>query len=367
MAVQKISIQEFLQLAKQHLVLDVRSPSEYTHAHIPNALSLPLFTDEERKIVGTTYKQNSRQQAIKIGLDFFGPKMKSIVEEVESIVSNLLLAENKTKKISANEQTETRNVLLIHCWRGGMRSAAIAWLLDLYGYTVYTLVGGYKAYRNWVLKQFEKEYKLAVIAGNTGSGKTLILHQLKKQLHSIIDLEDLACHKGSAFGALGQKPQPTQEMFENLLATQLSPLSSIPSTSTFIEDESQRIGNLIIPQSLWKQMRNSPVYFLDIPFEERLNYIIKDYGNFEKDKLVNAIIRIQTRLGGLETKNAINHLLENNIRECFAILLKYYDKWYSKGLKNRENLNAFLNKIPCFSVDTQTNTKNLILCALKPN
>lgn len=369
MPVQKITIEEFLSLAKTHPVLDVRSPGEYTHAHIPGANSFPLFSDEERKQVGTTYKQQSRETAIKLGLDFFGPKMKNFIEEAEKIydVRRTMYENSMEEEFSVNRTSNiSPRTLLIHCWRGGMRSAAIAWLLDMYGFKVYTLVGGYKAYRKWVLDQFEKSYRLNVIGGNTGSGKTLVLHELKRQNYPVIDLEQLANHKGSAFGALGLPPQPTQEMFENLLAERLSTFNFELSTPVFVEDESQRIGDVNIPIVFWKQMRNTQVYYLDIPFEERLEYIVKDYGSFDKEKLVNAIIRIQKRLGGLETKTAINHLLKNNIIECFRILLTYYDKWYQKGLNNRENLASQLNKIPCLSVDTAENTKNLVSCALKP-
>ena len=371
MPIQKITIEEFLQLAKQHPVLDVRSPGEYTHAHMPGAVSLPLFTDEERKVVGTAYKQQSKQEAIKIGLDYFGLKMKTMVEMVESIIGNMQLSINKKRKATKQEDTlPVANCLLVHCWRGGMRSAGVAWLLDLYGFKVYTLIGGYKAYRKWVQAQFEKEYPFKIIGGYTGSGKTLVLNEMSKQNKSTIDLEALANHKGSAFGALGEAPQPKQEMFENLLAVKLSEISEYLKASpsgegldgAYIEDESQRIGNLQIPMPLWYTMRKSPVYFLDIPFEERLNYLTEEYGKFEKEKLVNAIIRIQKRLGGLDTKNAVNYLLENNHKECFRILLTYYDKYYLKGLQNRENLSSLLNKIPCSGVDTSVNTQNLLSC-----
>ena len=370
MAIQKLTIEEFLVLAQQYPVLDVRSPGEYTHAHIPGAHNLPLFNDEERKLVGTAYKQQSREAAIKIGLDFFGVKMKAMVEEVEKIVSGWQLTVGKGHIANGNKlpeskqhQLRTANCVLLHCWRGGMRSAGIAWLLDLYGFKVYTLVGGYKAYRKWVLAQFEKEYNFNIIGGYTGSGKTLLLHELKKQNQTIIDLEALACHKGSAFGAFGEKEQPGQEMFENLLAGKLQAAShELRAMSIWLEDESQRIGNLQIPMPLWYNMRKCPVYFLDIPFEERLGYLVEEYGKFEKEKLVNAIIRIQKRLGGLETKNAINHLLENDHKECFRILLTYYDKWYGKALFNRENITALLNKIPCSSVDTTANIKKLLSC-----
>ncbi|MGF2413459.1 tRNA 2-selenouridine(34) synthase MnmH [Ferruginibacter sp.] len=369
MAIQKVTIEEFLQLAKQHPVFDVRSPGEYVHAHIPGAISLPLFTDEERKVVGTAYKQQSKQTAIKFGLDYFGVKMRSMVEEVESLMVARKTLAGKTAP-TTNEQPTTNNIL-VHCWRGGMRSAGVAWLLDLYGFKVYTLIGGYKVYRKWVQAQFEKEYAFKIIGGYTGSGKTLVIQQLAQQQQNIIDLEALANHKGSAFGALGEEPQPKQEMFENLLAKKLVDVSSkitdsanndqLPS-NIYLEDESQRIGNLQIPMPLWFTMRKCPVYFLDIPFEERLNYITEEYGKFKTEQLVNAIIRIQKRLGGLETKNAITRLLENNHKACFSILLTYYDKLYNKGLQNRENLSALLNKIPCLSVDTTTNTQNILIC-----
>jgi tRNA 2-selenouridine synthase len=356
MPIQKLTIEQFLELAATHPVLDVRSPGEYNHAHIPGAHSLPLFTDEERKIVGTAYKQQSREAAIKIGLNFFGIKMKGIVEQVENIVAAFYKTDTNSK--APVPPLGGGGGILVHCWRGGMRSAGVAWLLDLYGFKVYTLVGGYKAYRKWVLAQFEKEYAFNIIGGYTGSGKTLLIHELIQKQKKVIDLEALANHKGSAFGAVG--PQPKQEMFENKLATELF---NVADKAIYLEDESQRIGNLQIPMPLWYMMRKSPVYFIDVPFKQRLDFITEEYKNSSKESLVNAIIRIQKRLGGLETKNAINHLLEDNYTDCFAILLKYYDKWYTKALDSRENLSSLLNKIPCSGVDTTANIQKLLSCS----
>jgi tRNA 2-selenouridine synthase len=385
MAITKITIEEFLALAKTNLVLDVRSPSEYAHAHIPNAQSLPLFNDEERKIVGTAYKQESKEIAIKLGLDFFGKKMRGMVEEVEKIIANYELQITGSNKPNNNSNSDLNNTtnpqpattkpvtIVLHCWRGGMRSAGVAWLLDLYGFKVYTLVGGYKAYRNWVLQQFEKDYHFKIIGGYTGSGKTLLLNALAKENNATIDLEGLANHKGSALGGIGQAKQPSQEMFENLLANELlqkdneSSKSSEPTFNfepstlnpIWLEDESQRIGNLQIPMSLWRTMRNSKVYFFNIPFEERLNYLTEEYGIQKKDELVTAIMRIQKRLGGLETKTAINFLLENNFKESFRILLTYYDKYYLKGLYNRENAKELITTIETEKVDTNINIELL--------
>lgn len=345
--VQKVTIEEFLEIAKQFPVLDVRSPGEYQHAHIPGAYSLPLFTDEERKVVGTAYKQQSRHAAIKIGLDYFGVKMRKMVEEVEEIVKARFKG-NKSIMMPVPPPGSGGGSVLVHCWRGGMRSAGVAWLLDLYGFKVYTLAGGYKVYRKWVRDQFEKEYKLNVIGGYTGSAKTMVLRKLGEQRFPLVDLEALANHKGSAFGGMDEVTQPRQEMFENLLAKSLHENAS---AEIFIEDESQRIGLLQIPNSLWATMRKSPVYFLEIPFEERLLYITEEYGKYDKEKLVNAIIRIQKRLGGLETKTAINYLLEDNHKECFSILLKYYDKYYMKGLHNRSDLPGVLHTVTSETID----------------
>ena len=344
MPIQKILIDYFVKMEKNtFLLLDVRSPGEYSHAHIPGAFNLPLFSNEERKVVGTAYKQESREQAIKLGLNYFAPKMVVMVEEVEK-----LLVENKFNKNSP---------VIVHCWRGGMRSAGVAWLLDLYGFKVFTIIGGYKSFRNWTLNQFEITYQFKVVGGYTGSGKTEVLTALIKKGETVIDLEDIAKHKGSAFGNLTGIQQPSQEMFENLLAIELF---KHKDKCIWLEDESQRVGDVNIPIKLYYNKQASVVYFLDIPFEERLKYIVKDYGKNTKDKLVNAIIRIKKRLGGLDTKNAINFLLEDDIENCFAILLKYYDKYYLKGLQSRENIQLLLKTIPCNSVDAKANTNTLL-------
>lgn len=311
MAVQSIELSNFLELSAKFPVLDVRSPGEYAHAHIPGAYSLPLFTDQERAQVGTAYKQQSREQAIKIGLDFYGPKMRAMVEQVEALKSD---------------------TVLVHCWRGGMRSAGVAWLLDLYGFKVFTLLGGYKTYRQYIVESFQLPASIKILAGYTGSAKTAVLEKLQRLGEPVINLEKLANHKGSAFGHIGLPTQPSQEMFENLLGTAIR---SIGSSTCWLEDESWRIGSLLIPQPYYQQMRMAPCYFVDIPFEERLNYIMQDYGTATKEELIQAVLKIQKRLGGLETKTAIGFLVENNIKEAFRILLQYYDKFYRKGLLSR--------------------------------
>lgn len=347
MAAERIHIEQFLALATQFPVIDVRSPGEYAHAHLPGAYSMPLFTDEERKMVGTAYKQENREQAIKLGLDYFGPKMRSMVETAEEIAG---------KSAAAGQN----KCILVYCWRGGMRSGAVSWLLDLYGFKVYTLTGGYKKFRNLVLDTFKQPFPFHILGGYTGSGKTYLLHALKQQGEKIVDLEELASHKGSAFGNIGLPKQPSQEMFENKLALKLREAMEEPGKTgapmpghqlpIWLEDESQRIGLVNIPNELWKTMRQSPVWFVEIPFEERLTHLVQEYGGLDQERLLDAIGRISQKLGNLNAGTASTLLKQGEIRGCFEILLRYYDKFYFRSLHNREDLNSLLHSIVCKSV-----------------
>jgi tRNA 2-selenouridine synthase len=235
-----------------------------------------------------------------------------------------------------NEQSK---IILVHCWRGGMRSAGVAWLLDLYGFKVYTLAGGYKAFRHWVFEQFHQPGPVHILGGYTGSGKTDLLHHLQSaSKFAVIDLEGLAGHKGSAFGAIGLEKQPSQEMFDNKLAIALFRIrqqehtnvnkqtnTPAPLKTIWLEDESQRIGTVNIPTAFWEHMRKQPIYFLDIPFEERLLYLTETYGKLNKGELAAAITRIQKRLGGLETTTALGHHPLKMILSP-ALFLLYYIK-----------------------------------------
>lgn len=342
MSATRISIDQFINLAPSHLIIDVRSPKEHQHAHYPGALSIPLFDDEERRVVGTTYKQKSREQAIKIGLNYFGPKMKTIVNQVESELSK-----------------RGSRAVIVHCWRGGMRSAAIAWLLDLYGFEVYTLEGGYKKFRNWVLSQFEKPYQLRILGGYTGSAKTEILHELTKQHHAVIDLEGLAEHKGSSFGNLKESPQPSTEHFENKLALQLYHLTAIAfeNPTIWVESESSRVGNVNVPHKFFNQMKQAERLNIEVPFEKRLDFILQGYGHFDTDKLIAATKRIAKRLGGLNTKNVISFLEEGDCRSAFAILLEYYDRAYAKSRRNYQSASLHLKLL---NTDPQENTRLIL-------
>lgn len=343
MAIIRSNISDFLVQCRNKPLFDVRSPGEYQHAHIPGAISLPLFSDAERKEVGTAYKQQSRETAIKIGLDFFGPKMRTMVETVEA-------AAGDDKSI------------FVYCWRGGMRSGAVSWLLDLYGFKVTVLAGGYKAFRNFALKSFEESYTFKVLGGYTGSGKTEVLKTLELAGETVIDLEGIASHKGSAFGKFGMPKQPGQEMFENKLCLALMEAASRSKKQTapiWVEDESQRIGDINLPKTVWERLREAPVVFLDIPFEERLARIEAEYGGISAEHLKDSIIRISKRLGPQNATAAIQFLEEGNAKEAFRILLHYYDKRYLKGLHNRANLENLLTRLPCEKVSMH-NAQQLI-------
>lgn len=345
MPITKLSIEDFFPLAKHTIILDVRSPGEYLQAHIPGAVNFPLFTNEERKEIGTSYKQVSKQNAIKIGLEYFGKNLVKMVEQAELLV--------KSKSGNSSE-------VIVHCWRGGMRSAAVAWLLDLYGFKVYLLEGGYKSYRRWTQKQFEKKYQFNILGGYTGSNKTGVLQLLKKEGYPVIDLEALAGHMGSAFGNLQRHEQPSQEQFENDLAFELHQLSAADSSKKiWMEYESQRIGNINIPLNFFNYFSELPYYFLNVPVEQRLKHIVDLYGKASKESLINAIVRITKKLGGLEAKTAINCLMDDDIKGCFTILLHYYDKLYHKNEAKRKQENRQIISIDCETTNASINLQKI--------
>lgn len=324
--IQKIPIDQFIQLSKSYPVFDVRTPSEFYKGHIPGANNLPLFNDEERAVVGTIYNKQGREKAILQGLDFVGPRMRSMVECIE--------------------KTTTSRTLLIHCWRGGMRSGSVAWLVNFFGYEIFTLDGGYKSFRNFVLAEFEKKRNFIVIGGKTGSGKSSILTELKAKNNQVLDLEKIANHKGSAFGSIGMPEQPRQEHFENLIAAQLFTFTN--DQPIYVEDESRKIGGLQIPNPLWDQMRNSPVINLEVPIEERINHLVEEYGKGDLALLGHSILKIRENLGGSNAKEALDLLGQNDLEGCCRILLAYYDKTYLYGLsqRNPESVHTIsLNKI----------------------
>ncbi len=316
-----VNIQEFLKFSETLPLLDVRTPLEYEHGHIPGANNFPLFNNEERKTVGTMYKQQGKQAAVLKGLEFVGPKLKGLVQSA----------------IKLNKG----DTFLIHCWRGGMRSSSVAWLLETYGFKTIILKGGYKSFRQFVLNSFSEHLNLLILGGRTGAAKTLLLYELQNQGQQIIDLEKLANHKGSSFGSLGEIKQPSQESFENELAIALINLNK--DKTVWLEDESRMVGQKVIPDELWKQMRCAKVVYLDIPFDERVKYLVNEYGKFSKEELIESTNRISKRLGGQNAKLAIKAINEGDLTTACQINLSYYDKAYDHGIdkRNPESINRF--------------------------
>lgn len=302
----KIDIVRFLKLTETIPVADVRSPSEYSRGHIPGAFNIPLFSDEERAAVGTRYVKEGRIRAILKGLELTGPEMHQKLREA--------------LKIAKDYQ------ILVHCWRGGMRSEAMAWLFSLGGLTTYTLENGYKSYRHHVLSGLAGKRKVIVLGGMTGSSKTHILKYIRNLGNQVIDLEGLANHKGSAFGALGQQPQPSSEHFSNLLWEEWSKIDAdIP---VWLEDESRNIGTVFMPGEFYDHIRFSPAIILKMPVEKRLPRLIEEYSKYPKELLVESVNRISRRIGGDNARDALEAIEADDFAKAIEITLRYYDKTY---------------------------------------
>ena len=307
-----INISQFMELAKTLPVIDVRSPSEYCRGHIPGAVNIPLFNDEERAVVGTTYVKVGRNEAVLQGLEFAGKKMRMLCEAALAL---------KSEK------------LLIHCWRGGMRSRSMAWLFETVNLQCYVLEGGYKTYRHAVLNEMTTPRELRILSGYTGSGKTEILAELKKLQQQVIDLEDLAHNKGSAFGAMGQPPQPSVEHFENLLFSELQKTDK--TKPLWLEDESVNIGKTQIPAAFFNQMKQAKTVQIIVPQSVRVQRLLKEYGNFDRMLLAESIKKIEKRLGYDRCKQALELCAAGELAQVTKILLDYYDKAYEYQISMR--------------------------------
>ncbi len=294
-------------------ILDVRSPGEFAQGHIPGAVSLPLFTDAERAEVGICYKQQGHDQAVELGFALAGGKFAGFIAQA--------------KQIAPDRQ------LRLHCWRGGMRSEAVAWVLELAGFEVSLLKGGYKTFRRWVLHQFERPKPIVILGGMTGTGKTDILQALWGLGEQVIDLEHLANHRGSSFGALGLPPQPTQEQFENALALAWAAIDA--RRPVWLEAESRRIGLCRIPDALFTRMEQAWLLEIHRPLAERLAYLVEIYGGFPAAELIAATERIRKRLGGQRTQAAVQHLQAGQPSAAFELILDYYDRTYQYDLQRR--------------------------------
>jgi len=297
-------------------ILDVRSPAEYAQGHIPGAVSFPLFNNEERALVGTCYKQKGKDEAVELGLGIAGPKLANFVAHAKMLVPD--------------------RQVRVHCWRGGMRSASVGWLLETAGFNVALLMDGYKGFRHWALSLFSVAQKIIVLGGMTGSGKTEILRALGNMGEQVLDLEALANHRGSSFGALGQLPQPTNEQFWNSVAMEWGKFDR--SKLLWIEAESKRIGVCRIPQEIFAQMEMATIIEISRSRQERIAFLVEIYGEADINDLIAATKRIYRRLGGVRGKETINFMKEGNSTAASNLILHYYDKTYVYDLENRSGI-----------------------------
>ncbi|MFI3322623.1 MAG: tRNA 2-selenouridine(34) synthase MnmH [Rikenellaceae bacterium] len=320
----------------ESVILDIRSPSEYKLAHIERAVSFPLFSDAERAEVGTIYKQKGKDLAIERGLEIVGPKLHKFVKDA--------------KKMGRKKE------FYLYCWRGGMRSKSMAWLLSTSGLEVSLLEGGYKAFRQSFAEYVEKDWKFVTLLGSTGCGKTELLKELEKRGEQILDLEALANHKGSAFGSFGLGEQPTTEEFINRIHMKLRSFDS--NRRIWVEGESIMIGSCFIPADFYNKLVDSPYYLVEMPMEDRIDRLSAEYGSFDKELVESAFTKITKRMGGNNVKDAINAFASGDVRTSIRIALDYYDKGYAMASGKRTG--EVLGKILIENNDLALVAKKLI-------
>ncbi len=310
----EVSVDDFLNLRKSLPIVDVRSEGEFGSGHIVHAINIPLLNNSEREKVGTIYKQVGQKAAIHEGFRLVGPRLIEIVSQVE--------------RVSSGKE------LLVHCWRGGMRSSNFSQFAGMAGVRTSVLKGGYKAYRQRALDSFRRPLQLILLTGCTGSGKSEVLRELRRAGEQILDLEGLANHKGSAFGGLLMPPQPTTEQFQNDLFEEILRLN--PFRRIWIEDESIAIGKIFIPPDFWQQMLVSPLVKMEVERQVRIERLVSEYGPADREEFLSIMMKITKKLGGQNLNDAKAKLLEGKMADVIDILLTYYDKAYLESISRRQ-------------------------------
>lgn len=306
-----LEINDFFSLRHHLPVIDVRSEGEYRAGHISGAHNIPLLNNEERHVVGTVYKKQGQAEAIRAGFRLVGPRLSSMMDESAALGKEII----------------------VHCWRGGMRSANFCGFAEMGRQRTHQLNGGYKAYRKHVHATFKLPLQLILLGGCTGSGKSEILRTLVSRGEQVVDLECLASHKGSAFGGLLMPPQPTTEQFENDLFEALYKLDY--TKRIWVEDESHAIGKIFLPEMFWHRMNESPVVEVVVSKENRIRRLVQEYGHADRDEFLASMTRITRKLGGQHFNAAKERLMAGDMPATIDILLTYYDKAYRLGLENK--------------------------------
>lgn len=296
----------------QPILVDIRSEGEFTEATIPGSINIPLFNNAERAEVGVTYTQNSPSLARELGLRIVSPKLPNIVNKISELAKN--------------------GPVVLFCWRGGMRSKSLATVVDLMGIPVYRLQGGYKAYRSQVVSFFEHKlpFKVVVLRGNTGVGKTELLRRLRTEGYPAIDLEKLANNRGSVFGAIGLGDPPTQKKFEGLLYEELESLSKF--SYIIVECESKRIGRITLPANFFTAMQEGIQILHFDSMENRVQRLLREYAVVPDaiPTIRTALERLIKTLGHVKVQE-LRDLLDRGNLEVFTerLLVEYYDKLYA--------------------------------------
>ncbi len=299
---------------KKKVLVDVRSPHEFEESHIPGAVNLPLFEDDEKRLIGFVYRTQGVDKAKELG---------------ESIAKGKLsLLHRKLKELK-----ERYGNVVVYCWRGGMRSKGLCEAMDRMGLDLLRLKGGYRAYRKFILKDMERLLEgisFIVLTGKTGVGKTRVLKALKERGYPVLDLEAVAKDRGSVFGSVGIPDRVSQKMFDSLL---YEIIRDIGSGWVFLEDESRRIGNLHIPEPLWKRKEEGVYVELRASLEVRVRNILEDYtshGGWKEEALL-AVRKIRKYLGEEKYRRVIELFEAQDYGAVVRFLIEeYYDRKYKR-------------------------------------
>ncbi|HSD35974.1 MAG TPA: tRNA 2-selenouridine(34) synthase MnmH [Rhodocyclaceae bacterium] len=312
-------------------LIDVRSPAEFAEDHIPGAINCPVLDNEERARVGTIYKQVSPFEARKIG--------------------GALVAKNIARHLETRFLDKPRGWRpLIYCWRGGQRSGSFSTWMRMVGWDACQLAGGYKTYRHSVIERINTlpaQFRFIVVCGATGSAKTRLLEALATEGAQVLDLEDLACHKGSVLGAMPGRPQPNQKFFETGLCQKLAAFD--PQVPVFVEAESRKIGRIQVPEPLIEVMRASECVAIEATREARLEFLLRDYAYLGDD-----VAQLQSRIAmlkGLQSNETIARWHEQaaagNLADLFAGFIDdHYDPHYQRSQNRNFPRFADAVKIP---------------------
>ena len=297
---------------KNYTLIDVRTPKEFREEPIPGAINIPLLLDEERVDVGTAYKQVSPEKAKELGIEAIAKRLPDIFREV---------------------QKHAKGRVVFYCARGGMRSGSMAALFEALGYTTWKLEGGYRAYRQYILKNIEtynKNVKYIILHGKTGIGKTKILQQLEKRGYSVLDLEKMANHKGSFFGGVCEKEEQSQKKFDSLIFDYF--YKNKPEY-VIAESESKRIGNVYIPEDIYQSLSEGIHLSLETSIEHRIKIIRDDYAGATIEELQTCLNRVGRYIKKEKLEEYSNILKQNKIDELSEILMvDYYDPLYQKSI-----------------------------------